>query len=444
MRRKGVVIGAASLAVVLAATAAIGISVQWLRPSGRLVAALVIPGQRPLPSLPAARIGHDFPEGVGGARPPMGWNGFNHYYIHVTGAIVEAEARALVDSGMAALGYQYVNIDGGWDLKTRDSSGALRPDPRKFPDGIAPVAAYVHSLGLKFGMYTSAGFLNCAATSAGSYGHFQQDARLFASWGVDYLKFDWCNIPYEYYPHMTHVQVGVMLARQMREALTATGREILYDVNDYIAADHTWTWAPGISDLWRTTPDQHDDYQSLLWNFEHNVGLYRRAGPDGWNDPDMLEVGNWGMSATEYRSQFTLWSEMAAPLIAGNNLVTMTPAIRDILTNPYVIAVDQDPLGKQGYVVSQIGGHWVMTKLLADGDRAVVFFNQTNSPVRISTTAAAVGLERAPVYNWLNLWTGEVDGVTASISAVVPAHAVVMYRVEGLFPPSTPNGQRAV
>ncbi len=367
--------------------------------------------------------------------PPMGWNGFNHFHLVVTAETVAAAARALVTSGMKAAGYTYVNLDGGWDLRWRSAGGAIQPDPAKFPQGIRPVADYIHSLGLKFGIYTSAGMMNCAGTSAGSYGHYRQDAATFASWGVDYLKLDWCYIPLRSFPHMPRRQLSQLLARQMGDALAATGRSIVYDLNVW-TEDEPWSWASNMAHMWRTTPDIQDWYQSMLWNFTHNVNHYAHARPGGWNDPDMLEIGNGGMSITEYESQFSLWAEMAAPLIAGNDLTNMSAITRSILLNSAVIAVDQDPLGRQGYPVASSGGHWVLTRPLADGRRAVVLFNQTNAPATISTTVGQVGLASAPEYTLLDLWAGTATETRGVITADVPAHGSVFYEIaETLSPP---------
>jgi alpha-galactosidase len=373
--------------------------------------------------------------------PPMGWNGYNHFSRNVTASIVEANARAIVSSGMKAAGYTYVNLDGGWDLLQRSAGGELQPDPVKFPDGIKPVADYIHSLGLKFGIYASAGTTNCAGTAAGSYGHYRQDAEAFAAWGVDYVKFDYCDIPYQDYPDMTSAQVGQMLATQMGQALAATRRPIVYDVNDASGArnhDEDWTWAPDIANLWRVTSDINDSYGSMVNHFcgcnlpagsSSDVQMYPYARPGAWNDPDMLEVGNGGMTTTEDRSEFSLWAELAAPLIAGNDLSAMSAATRHILTNRAVIAVDQDPLGKQGYPVASAGGHWVLTKQLAGGDRAVLLFNQTNMPAVITTSASQAGLPAAPGYVLRDLWRHVATKTAGPISAEVPAHAVAMYRV---------------
>lgn len=373
------------------------------------------------------------PTGRLALTPPMGWNGFNHFARSVTESTVEAEALALVSSGMQDAGYSYVNLDGGWDLLHRSKSGALAPDPKKFPHGIKAVADFVHNLGLKFGIYASAGTMNCAATSAGSFGHYRQDAALFAAWGVDYVKFDWCWIPYRAYPHQTHQQVSEMLARQMAEALARTQRSIVYDINDW-TNDQEWVWGRGLAHMWRTSHDSHDVYSSLVQQFLSNVGHHPFAGPGGWNDPDMLEVGNGGMTTTEYQSQFSLWAEMAAPLIAGNDLAHMSPLTRSILTNSAVIAVDQDPLGRQGYPVWNSHGLWVLAKPLVNGARAVVLFNQTNEPAQIGTTVYQVGAPGALQWTVVDLWSGAVVQTAGPISAVVPAHGVAMYVVSAFRP----------
>lgn len=364
--------------------------------------------------------------------PPMGWNGFNRFTRDVTEDRVEAQARSMIAEGMQAAGYTYVNLDGGWDKFTRGEKGELVADPRKFPHGIKPVADYVHSLGLKFGIYTSAGLFNCAHTSAGSYGHYQQDAATFAAWGVDYVKFDWCFIPYKTYKGMNQRQIGQLLATEMGNALVATGRPMIYDVNDWWANDQTWVWAPKLAHLWRTAQDSKDHYQSMLENFTHNVAHFSGARPGNWNDPDMLEVGNGGMTDTEYRAQFSLWAEMAAPLIAGNDLTTMSDETRAILTNRAVIAVDQDPLGRQGYPIAGTGGLWVLVKPLAGGARAIVLFNSTNSTRTISTTAARAGLDGWGRYDLLNVWTGASTQTGGSIAANVTAHGVEMFIVSTL------------
>ena len=360
--------------------------------------------------------------------PPMGWNGFNHFGRDVTAAIVEGEAAAIVRSGMKSAGYQYVNLDGGWDSLQRDSTGSLQPDPANFPDGIKALADHVHALGLKFGIYTDAGYTNCAATAAGSYGHYQQDADTFASWGVDYVKMDYCYIPYENYPGLTKVQVDQALAAQMRDALARTGRPIVFSITLW-GQDQDWTWASGFANLWRTTGDVGNSYSSMASTFAANAPLFAYAGPGGWNDPDMLEVGNGGMTDLEDQSHFSLWAEMAAPLLAGADLRAMTDATRAIYTNAEVVAVDQDPLGRQGYPVQDAGGHWVLSKPMAHGARAVLLFNQSDLAAVITTTAEQAGLPEAPGYLVRDLWGHSTSLSRGTIEASLAPHAVAMYRV---------------
>jgi alpha-galactosidase len=351
--------------------------------------------------------------------PPMGWNDWNAFGCNVSETLVKQTADTIVSSGMAAAGYQYVNIDDCWLQHSRDASGNLQPDFAKFPDGISGTAAYVHSKGLKLGIYEDAGTATCAGFP-GSLGHEQQDANLFASWGVDYLKYDNCNnngIPAQqrYTP--------------MRDALARTGRPIVFSLSSW-GQESVWTWGASMGNLWRTTGDIGASFGSMLSIFHANVGLASFAGPGAWNDPDMLEIGN-GMSATEDRSEFSLWAEMAAPLIAGTNLPTSSSTTMSILTNRAVIAVDQDPLGKQGTMVSSAGGRDVLAKPLSGGDVSVVLFNETSSTATISTTTTAIGKTGASSYGLNNLWTGQQTTTTGTISASVPAHGTVMYRVSG-------------
>jgi alpha-galactosidase len=359
--------------------------------------------------------------------PPMGFNDWNAFGCNTSASLIEQTALAMHTDGMQAAGYDYVNIDDCWLEPQRDASGNLVPDPTKFPDGIKAVADYVHSLGLKLGIYEDAGTATCAGYP-GSLGHEAQDAQTFASWGVDYLKYDNCNNA-----GSTTVQQYIQRYSAMRDALAATGRPIVYSLCEW-GVNQPWTWAAGVGNLWRTTGDINDSFGSMLSNFEQNVDLYPYAHPGAWNDPDMLEIGNGGMTTTEEQTEFSLWAEMAAPLIAGTNIPNMSPTTQSIYENRAVIAVDQDPLGKQAVpVVDGTNGTWVLTKPLADGDRAVVLFNSNNAPQEISTTAAQVGVA-APAngttaYQLTDLWTGKTYETGGTIAATVPAHGVVMYRV---------------
>ncbi|WP_078864062.1 alpha-galactosidase [Streptomyces sp. AcH 505] len=365
---------------------------------------------------PAAASGPALDNGLA-KTPPMGWNDWNAFGCDVTQQLVEQTADYLVSSGLKDAGYSYVNIDDCWMTHTRDAQGALVPDPVKFPGGISGTAAYVHGKGLKLGIYESAGTATCAGYP-GSLNHEQQDANSFAAWGVDYLKYDNCNnqgVPWE------------QRYNAMRDALAATGRPIVYSLCEW-GEDNVWTWGAGTGNLWRTTGDINASYGSMLSIYHTNVALAQYAKPGAWNDPDMLEVGN-GMSFTEDRAEFSLWAEMAAPLIAGTDLRKASAATLSLYKNQKVIGVDQDSLGKQGTQVSSSGGLDVLAKPLAGGDVSVVLFNENASAATITTSAAAVGLPAASSYRLDNLWSNQLTSTTGSISATVPGHGVVMYRV---------------
>jgi alpha-galactosidase len=358
--------------------------------------------------------------------PQMGFNNWNA--THCSGDFNETMVKGIADlfvsSGLKDAGYQYVNLDDCWALPARDADGNLVPDPVRFPDGIKAVADYVHSKGLKFGLYSSAGTKTCnKAGFPGGLGHERQDAALWASWGVDYLKYDNCNNA-----GSTTTQQYIDRYSAMRDALAATGRPILYSLCEWGVND-PWTWGPAVGNSWRTTGDISDKYSSMLSIFKKNVVLAPYAGPGHWNDPDMLEVGNGGMTDTEYRSHFSLWSIMAAPLLIGSDIRKATPATMSILTNRDVIAVDQDPLGVQGTELSNANGLHVISKPLANGDRAVALFNENNAPATIDTTAAAVGLPKAFGYQLNDLWSHKTFETAGKISATVPAHGTAMFRV---------------
>jgi alpha-galactosidase len=393
-----------------------------------LAAALIVP-VIPLIAVASASPALALTNGLA-ATPPMGWNDWNAYGCNVSEQLVEQTALAMHNDGLQAAGYQYVNIDDCWMSSSRAASGNLTANSAKFPDGIAAVASYVHSLGLKLGIYEDAGTATCAGYP-GSYGHEQQDANLFASWGVDYLKYDWCNIPFSSFPGQSHEQVAQTLYTRVSNALAATGRPIVFSMcNGWDSSVQPWTWAGPVANLWRTTTDIQPTFSSMLNNFHINVALASFASPGAWNDPDMLEIGN-GMSATEDQSEFSLWAEMAAPLIEGSNLTSASSATLSILTNKAVIAVDQDSLGRQGTEVSSSGGLDVLARPLANGDVSVALFNETGSTATISTTAAAIGKTGASSYTLDNLWTGATSVTTGPISGSVPAHGTVMFRVSG-------------
>ncbi|WP_127360767.1 NPCBM/NEW2 domain-containing protein [Actinacidiphila soli] len=374
--------------------------------------------------------------------PPMGFNNWNstNCRAEFNETMVEGIADIFVNKGLKAAGYQYVNLDDCWALPQRDSDGKLVPDPVRFPHGIKAVAAYVHAKGLKLGIYTSAGTKTCNdAGFPGALGHEYSDAQQFADWGVDYLKYDNCN---------NQGVDAVQRYTTMRDALAAasksTGRPIVYSICEW-GSNSPWTWASDVGNLWRTTGDISDNWSSMLSIFKQNAPLAPYAGPGHWNDPDMLEVGNGGMTDTEYRSHFSLWSIMAAPLLIGSDLRSATQATYDIIGNRDVIAVDQDSLGKQGTVVSSVDGRWVISKELADGSRAVVLFNETGRPQHIATTASAVGLPGRSAYKLRDLWQHKNYNTAGAVSATVPAHGTVLYRVSAdrhwaSYPPAVEAG----
>ncbi|MFJ6567556.1 NPCBM/NEW2 domain-containing protein [Streptomyces sp. NPDC091292] len=354
--------------------------------------------------------------------PPMGFNNWNstHCRAEFNEAMVKGIADLFIEKGLKASGYQYVNLDDCWALPQRDANGKLVPDPVRFPNGIKAVADYVHAKGLKLGIYTSAGTKTCnSAGFPGALGHEYSDAQQFADWGVDYLKYDNCN------------NQGVDAKQRyntMRDALKATGRPIVYSICEW-GENKPWEWAGDVGQLWRTTGDISDNWGSMLSILKQNLPLAPHAGPGRWNDPDMLEVGNGGMTDTEYRTHFSMWSIMAAPLLIGSDLRKVPDSTFDILDNREVIAVDQDPLGKQGAVLTSEGGRWVVVKEMQDGSRAIALFNETNTAQRISTTATAAGLPHASAYTLRDLWKHRSYNTAGAISATVPAHGTVLLRV---------------
>jgi alpha-galactosidase len=350
--------------------------------------------------------------------PPMGWNSWNHFAERVDDRGVRAAADALVASGMKDAGYVYINIDDTWEAG-RDAQGFIQPN-QKFPD-MKALADYVHSKGLKIGIYSSPAAKTCAGYE-GSLGHDEQDAQSYAKWGIDYLKYDWCQA------NGTREEM-IAAYTKMHDALKRTGRPIVLSLCQY-GLNKVWEWGPAVGgNLWRTTGDISDQYRVMAdIGFSQN-GLEKFAGPGHWNDPDMLEVGNGGMNEDEYRTHMSLWAILAAPLIAGNDLTRMTPFTVELLTNREVIAVDQDPLGKQGYRVAQEGPFEIWMKPLADGSKAVGLFNRQRSTEQLTVKLAQLGIDgEASVRDlWLKKDLGTVSGV---FSVYVPSHGVVMVRIK--------------
>ena len=346
------------------------------------------------------------------ATPPMGWNSWNHFAGHVTDADVRSAADQLVSTGMRDAGYVYVNLDDTWQGK-RDAQGVLHPNDR-FPD-MKALADYVHSKGLKFGIYSSPGAKTCGGYE-GSLGHEEQDAQTYAGWGVDFLKYDLCSFQdqmrqaKEQHPDDPRLEFRMMEAafNKMGDALKATGRPIVYSLCQY-GIDDPWKFGPGVqAEMWRTTDDINDTYARMMQIVYAQVGLEKFAGPGHWNDPDMLEVGNGGMKPAEYRVHMSLWALLAAPLLAGNDLSNMTPDDKATLMNRDVIAIDQDALGKQAERVWQQGDFSLWRKPLTGRRFAVGLVNNSWSTRDIPIDLAQMDFPSGA--NVYDVWEGKELG----------------------------------
>jgi alpha-galactosidase len=359
--------------------------------------------------------------------PPMGWNSWNKFGCNVSEELIKQIADAMVSNGMKDAGYQYIVIDDCWQVD-RDSQGNIIPDGKRFPSGIRALADYVHAKGLKFGIYSDAGTLTCEKRP-GSRGYEFQDARQYAAWGVDYLKYDWCS---------TSTQNQQASYSIMRDALVKSGRPIVFSLCEW-GSSKPWLWAREVGNLWRTTGDIQDCWDckrdwggmGFVHILELQNGLESYAGPGHWNDPDMLEVGNGGMTTTEYRSHFSLWCILAAPLIAGNDIRSMSPEIAEILTNKELIAVDQDQLGMQGRRVKRDAELEVWARQLADGSRAVALLNRGTAEKNISVTWSEIGYPDYLPASVRDLWARKDLGKsTGSFSATVESHGVVVVKIK--------------
>lgn len=361
------------------------------------------------------------------ATPPMGWNSWNHFHGKVDDATIRAQAEAMVSSGMRDAGYTYINIDDTWEGE-RDAKGNIQTNS-KFPD-MKALADFVHSKGLKLGIYSSPGPKTCAKFE-GSYGHELQDARTYAAWGIDYLKYDLCGLRDQMRAAQSPEAANKIMVDayiKMRDALRSTGRPIVYSLCQY-GDDAVWRWGTNVGgNLWRTTGDISDHYSRMAEIGFGQAGLSRFAGPGHWNDPDMLEVGNGGMSAEEYRTHMSLWAILAAPLLAGNDLATMTPETIALLTNRDVIAVDQDAAGKQGDRVSAEGPIEIWSRTLADGSKAVGIFNRQPSALSTQVDFRTLGFTHAVKAR--DLWLSKDLGtLNAPYTVTVPGHGVLFLRV---------------
>ncbi len=375
--------------------------------------------------------------------PQMGWSSWNKFQCNIDEDIIKSIADAMVSSGLKDAGYTYVNIDDCWHGK-RDADGFIQADPKHFPHGIKALADYVHSRGLKLGIYSDAGSETCAGRP-GSLGHEYQDALQYARWGIDYLKYDWCNT----------TNINAQGAYQlMRDALQAAGRPIFFSMCEW-GDNLPWRWAKGIGDSWRIGPDIWCSFDStrifptyiqcsVIDCINRNDSLRSYAGPGHWNDPDMLEVGN-GLSVNQDRAHFTMWCMMASPLILGNDVRNMSDETKAILTNKDLIAIDQDKLGVQGlrFLIREGLEYWF--KPLSNGDWAMTIFNPTRHPLSCSLNWQDFNLTDEEVskrstafdktiYKIKNLWTGRIEGKTTLKSKVerkllVPAQDVITYRL---------------
>lgn len=346
--------------------------------------------------------------------PVMGWSSWNYYTCKVNEAIVRASADALISTGMAAAGYKYVIVDDCWQGE-RDAAGTIQPNS-KFPD-MKALSDYVHGKGLKFGIYSSPGPKTCAGFE-GSLGHEEQDAAVYGRWAIDWLKYDLCSFRGD-----SAAQIAAF--RKMHDALARTGRKIVYALCQY-GNDRVWTWGLSVGgNQWRTSRDITDNYDRMAMNGFGENGLERFAGPGHWNDPDMLEIGNGKMSKDEYITHMTLWCILAAPLLAGTDITNIKPETLSILTNPEVIAVDQDTLGVQGYRVTQEGPLEVWIKPLTGGSQAVALFNRGETSMPVTARFKELGILDDVTLR--DLWGRRDLGVLhTSFTAMVPAHGAVL------------------
>ena len=373
-----------------------------------------LPARLPLPAL------HDVPDNGLARTPPMGWNSWNKFAGRVDDQAVRAMADAIASNGMKDAGYQYVNIDDTWQ-GGRDAQGKIVPN-KKFPD-MKGLADYVHGKGLKIGIYSSPGPKTCAGYE-GSYGHEEQDAKTYAAWGIDYLKYDWCDARNLYADEEMQA-----VYQKMGDALLNSGRPILYSLCQYGRAE-VWKWGAKVGgNAWRTTGDIHDSWDSMAKiGFAQN-GLASFAKPGHWNDPDMLEIGNGGMTEDEYKVHMTLWALLAAPLLAGNDLREMSPAIAAILINTEVIAVDQDKEGTQGRRIGKLGEQEIWARLVSDNQQAVALFNCGTEQAEITVRWSDLGLTSTPP-RVRDLWAHkDLHVLGQEYTTAVPPHGVVLLRL---------------
>jgi alpha-galactosidase len=376
----------------------------------------------PLP-LPALKV---LPDNGLVRTPPMGWNSWNKFAGKITDADVRTMADAMVSSGMDKLGYVYINIDDTWE-GSRDADGRITTN-KKFPD-MKALADYVHSKGLKIGIYSSPGPKTCAGYE-GSFGHEEQDAKTFAEWGIDYLKYDLCSARAIYSSTEANHEG---LYQKMGEALEHAGRPVVFSLCQYGEND-VWTWGTKVGgNLWRTTGDIRDTWDSMDKIGFSQLAISSYTRPGNWNDPDMLEVGNGGMTADEYRTHMSLWSMLAAPLIAGNDLRSMTDETKSILMNREVIAIDQDAAAKPVQTLGKQGQVETLWRPLQDGSIVIGVFNRGNSaaPANLQWSSLPGGFAGKKVVA-RDLWRHTAVSMSgAAYTELVPSHGVALLRIVG-------------
>ncbi len=370
--------------------------------------------------------------------PPMGWNSWNKFGCNVSEKLIREVADAMVHSGMRDVGYEYIVIDDCWQTG-RDSMGNIIADPQRFPSGMKTLADYVHARGLKFGLYSCAGSETCQGRP-GSLGYQYQDARQYASWGVDYLKYDWCS---------NQGQNARSAYETMSKALKESGRPIVFSICEW-GENKPWEWGKGIGHLWRTTSDIIDCFDCQVnWGglgvlpiLDRQVDLWEYAGPGHWNDPDMLEVGNGGQSFTEYKTHFSLWCILAAPLFAGNDIRSMSDSIKLILTNKDAIGIDQDALGLQGFKYLDYGDFEIWVKALSNGEAAFCFLNRSNRTHNFKHDWHKFGIYHPSIqlsgfnpwekkYEIYDVWQHKIIGNTDHpLTMLIPPHDVLLVHLK--------------
>ncbi|XP_058097778.1 alpha-galactosidase 1-like isoform X3 [Magnolia sinica] len=354
-----------------------------------------------------------------GLTPPMGWNSWNHFYCKIEEKIIRETVDALVSSGLAKLGYHYVNIDDCWAELNRDSKGNLVPRKSTFPSGIKALADYVHSKGLKLGIYSDAGYQTCSGTMPGSLGYEEKDAMTFASWGIDYLKYDNCNNddskPTVRYPVMTR-------------ALMKAGRPIFFSLCEW-GDLHPALWGFKVGNSWRTTNDISDNWQSMVSRADMNEVYADLARPGGWNDPDMLEIGNGGMTNDEYIAHFSLWAISKAPLLIGCDVRNMTKETMAIIGNKEVIEINQDSLGVQAKKVRMEGDSEIWAGPLSGYRFVVLLLNRALVEYPITAHWDDIGLPAKTVVQARDLWKHETlkKIYKNKLTATIASHGCKMF-----------------